>query len=84
MNLTTEPGLAKSPDDYIHQEDYVVLTPADPEGSFVVPINLDRFAEGSESFEAVLSEAPGTGLPDGVRLDPSFSRASVKIKDELY
>ena len=83
VNLTTEPGLAKSPDDYIHQEDYVVLTPADPEGSFVVPINLDRFAEGSESFEAVLSEAPGTRLPDGVRLDPSFSRASVKIKDEI-
>ena len=83
VNLTTEPGLAKSPDDYIHQEDYVVLTPADPEGSFVVPINLDRFAEGAESFEAVLSEAPGTRLPDGVRLDPSFSRASVKIKDEI-
>ena len=83
VNLTTEPGLAKSPDDYIHQEDYVVLTPEDPEGSFVVPINLDRIFEGAERFAAVLSEAPGTRLPDGVRLDPSFSRASVRIKDEV-
>ena len=83
VNLATEPGLAKSPDDYIPQEDYVVLTPTDPEGSFVVPINLDRIFEGVEWFEAVLSEAPGTRLPDGVRLDPSFSRASVRIKDEV-
>ena len=83
VNLTTEPGLAKSPDDYIHQEGYVVLTPADPEGSFVVPINLDRIFEGAEQFEVVVSEAPGTRLPDGVRLDPSFSRASVRIKDEV-
>ena len=72
--------------DYIHIERDVVLYQASPEyenDDFVVPINLDRQAEGTETFTVVLTEAPDAMLPQGVKLDPSFSRAPVAVSDEI-
>ena len=72
--------------DYIHIERDVVLYQESPEyenDDFVVPINLDRQAEGTETFTVVLTEAPDAMLPQGVKLDPSFSRAPVAVSDEI-
>ena len=69
--------------DYIQTTEKVTLSPASTQDSVVIPINLDRFAEGTERFEVVLQEDPNNPLPDGVELDPAFSRAEVAISDEI-
>ena len=69
--------------DYIQTTEKVTLSPANAQDSVVIAINLDRFAEGTERFEVVLEEDPNNPLPDGVELDPAFSRAEVAISDEI-
>ena len=79
VRLTTVDGLAKSPDDYIHTEEDLVLSPTQLQDAAVIPINLDRLFEGAERFEVVVSNP----LPVGIALDPSAARATVVIKDEV-
>ena len=79
VRLTTVDGLAKSPDDYIHTEEDLVLSPTQLQDAAVIPINLDRIFEGAERFEVVVSNP----LPVGIALDPSAARATVVIKDEV-
>ena len=89
--LTTEAGTAQPAGqqppgedaDYINTQETLVLSPDHPQQDFVVPINLDRLAEGTERFEVVLNESPDVMLPDGVKFDPSFSRATVVVSDEI-
>ena len=69
--------------DYIQTTEKVTLSPSNAQDSVVIAINLDRFAEGTERFEVVLQEDPNNPLPDGVELDPAFSRAEVAISDEI-
>ena len=80
VRLATVDGLAKSPDDYIHTEEDLVLSSTQLEDAAVIPINLDRLFEGAERFYAVLSDA---GLPKGVKLATGTSRTTVVIKDEV-
>ena len=79
VRLTTVDGLAKSPDDYIHTEEDLVLSPTQLQDAAVIPINLDRIFEGAERFEVVVSNP----LPVGIALDPSAARATVVIEDEV-
>ena len=82
VGLRTEPGTAQpgSNNDYIHTEEDLVLSPTQLRDAAVIPINLDRFAEGTERFYAVLSDA---GLPKGVKIATGVTRAEVAIEDEI-
>ena len=82
VRLATEPGTAQpgSNNDYIHTEEDLVLSPTQLQDAAVIPINLDRIAEGTERFYAVLSDA---GLPKGVKFATGGERAEVAISDEI-
>ena len=82
VGIRTVPGDAQPGpnNDYIHTEEYLVLSPTQCDCAAVIPINLDRLAEGTERFYAVLD---GAGLPKGVKLATGFERAEVAITDEI-
>ena len=82
VGIRTVPGDAQpgSNNDYIHTEEDLVLSPTQCDCAAVIPINLDRIAEGTERFYAVLD---GAGLPKGVKLATGFERAEVAITDEI-
>ena len=82
VRVATEPGTAQpgSNNDYIHTEEDLVLSPTQRQDAAVIPINLDRLAEGTERFYAVLSDA---GLPKGVKFATGGERAEVAITDEI-
>ena len=88
--VSTVDGTAKAGGDESDDQDYIAqaavelaLDPTTAQRSVVIPINLDRFAEGSEQFEVVLSVDPDSVNRFGTTLDPEFSRANVTISDEI-
>ena len=88
--VSTVDGTAKAGGDELDDRDYVALDaeeiklgPSTSQGSAVIPINLDRFAEGSEQFEVVLSVQTTSARRFGTTLDPEFTRANVTISDEI-
>ena len=83
VRLRTEDGDAEAPADYIHTEMDVVVSPDAVQKGIVIPINLDRIAEGTERFYVVLEESPLTPLPVGIALNPSAARTEVAINDEI-
>ena len=88
--VSTVDGTAKAGGDELDDQDYIVLDaeeiklgPLTAQGSAVIAINLDRFAEGSEQFEVVLSVQATSARRFGTTLDPEFTRANVTISDEI-
>ena len=80
---STVDGTARSPGDYVLTTEKITFSSSVTQTAIVIPINLDRLAEGDERFEVVLQEDPNNPLPDGVELDPAFSRAEFVISDEI-
>ena len=82
VGIRTVPGDAQPGpnNDYIHTEEDLVLSPTQCDCAAVIPINLDRIAEGTERFYAVLD---GADLPKGVKFATGFERAEVAITDEI-
>ena len=75
-----QPGPIDEGGDYIYTDEDLELSRTQCDCTAVIPINLDRLAEGTERFYAVLD---GADLPKGVKLATGFERAEVAISDEI-
>ena len=81
VNFSTIDGRAKAPEDYIATMSTLSVSSPTNMDAEVIPINLDRIAEGKESFEVALSLPEGSLWTDRVTFDPMT--ATVDIVDEI-